>query len=72
MRRELSLSRAGDAFDDAPQPVRLTDADTRSALRQLLVAFAQWAQVIRTGAGDRYAALHARLSSAEGRMPCAS
>jgi chromate reductase len=69
---ELSLSRAGAAFDDALQPVRLTDTDTRSALHELLDAFAQWVQVLRTGEGDRYAALHARLSSDEGRMPRAS
>lgn len=69
---ELSLSRAGAAFDDAVQPVRLTDADTRSALHELLDAFAEWVQVIRTGAGERYATLHARLSSDEERMPRAS
>src|SRR5215813_10769622 len=38
---ELTLSRAGTAFDDALQPVRLTDSDTRSALGELLDAFAQ-------------------------------
>jgi chromate reductase len=69
---ELSLSRAGAAFDDALQPVRLTDPDTRSALHELLDAFAEWVHVIRTGEGDRYAALHARLSSDEERMPRAS
>jgi hypothetical protein len=69
---ELSLSRAAAAFDDALQPVWLTDADTRTALHELLGAFAEWVQVIRTGEGDRYAALHARLSSDEGRMPLAS
>jgi len=69
---ELSLSRAAAAFDNALQPVWLTDADTRTALHELLGAFAEWVQVIRTGEGDRYAALHARLSSDEGRMPLAS
>ncbi len=69
---ELSLSRAGAAFDDALQPVRLNDPDMRSALHELLDAFAEWVQVIRTGEGDRYAALHARLSSDEERMPRAS
>ena len=71
---ELSLSRAGAAFafDDTLQSVRLTDADTRNGLHELLDAFAQWVQVIRTGEGDRYAALHARLSSDEERMPRAS
>ncbi|HEV2458838.1 MAG TPA: hypothetical protein VGS80_10775 [Ktedonobacterales bacterium] len=69
---ELSLSRAGAAFDDALQPVRLTDADTSSALHELLEAFARWVRVIRTGEGDRYAALHARLSSDEARLPPAS
>jgi chromate reductase, NAD(P)H dehydrogenase (quinone) len=69
---ELSLSRAGAAFDDALQLVQLTDADTRSALHELLDAFAQWVQVIRTGEGERYAARHARLSSDEARMPRAS
>lgn len=69
---ELSLSRAGSAFDDALQPVRLTDSDTRSALHELLDAFVEWVHVIRTGEGDRYAALHAHLSSDEVRMPRAS
>jgi chromate reductase len=69
---ELSLSRAGSEFDDALQPVRLTDPGTRSALRELLDAFAEWVRVIRTGQGERYAALHARLSSDEERMPRAS
>ena len=50
---ELSLSRAGSAFDDAVQPVRLIDPDTRSALHKLLDAFAEWVHVIRTGKGDR-------------------
>jgi chromate reductase len=69
---ELSLSRAGAAFDDALQPLRLTDPDTRSALQELLDAFAQWVRVIRTGEGDRYAALHAQLSSDEERVQRAS
>jgi chromate reductase len=71
---ELSLSRAGAAFelDDALQPARLTDPDTRSALHELLDAFAEWVHVIRTMEGDRYAALHAQLSSDEERMPRAS
>jgi chromate reductase, NAD(P)H dehydrogenase (quinone) len=60
---ELSLSRAGTAFDDALQPARLTDADTRSALHELLKAFAQWVRVIHTGEGARYQAQHARLTS---------
>ena len=69
---ELSFSRAGAAFDDVLQPIRLTDPDTRSVLRELLDAFAEWVRVIRTGEGDRYAALHAQLSSDEVRMSRAS
>ena len=69
---ELSLSRADVAFDDALQPVRLTDPDTHSALHELLDALAQWVRVIRTGEGTRYAAAHARLSSGEERAQRAS
>jgi len=69
---ELSLSRAGAAFDDARQPARLTDADTRDALRELLEALAAWMLVIRTDEGDRYAAQHARLTADDERMPRAS
>ena len=57
---ELSLSRAGAAFDDTG---RLTDTDTRSALRELLEAFAEWQRVIRSGEGERYQARHALLTS---------
>jgi chromate reductase len=66
---ELSLSRAGGAFDDAG---RLTDRDTRMALRELLEAFAEWMRVIRTGEGKRYQARHARLASDQERIPQAS
>jgi chromate reductase len=59
---ELSLSRAGAAFDDAGQ---LTDVETRTALRELLSVFADWVRVIQTGEGDRYQAQHARLASEE-------
>jgi len=72
---ELSLSRAGVACDPALQPVRLTDSDTRNALNalhELLNAFAQWVREICTGATGRHAALHARLSSNEERVPHAS
>jgi chromate reductase, NAD(P)H dehydrogenase (quinone) len=69
---ELSLSQAGAAFDDARQPTRLTDPDTRDALRELLEALAAWMLVIRTGEGERYAAQHARLSSDDERMLRAS
>ncbi len=69
---ELSLSLAGAAFDDPLHPTHLTDAETRSALGELLDAFAEWVRVIRTGEGDRYAALHARLSFDEERVPRAS
>jgi chromate reductase, NAD(P)H dehydrogenase (quinone) len=69
---ELSVSRAGVAFDDALQPVRLTDPDTHSALHELLEALAHWVRVIRTGEGTRYAAVHARLSSGEERAQRAS
>jgi len=69
---ELSLSRAGVACDAALQPVRLTDSDTRNALHELLDAFAQWVREICTGATGRHAALHARLSSNEERVPHAS
>ena len=66
---ELSLSRAGAAFDDAGH---LVDPDARLALRELLEAFAAWAQVIQTGEGDRYQAHHARLTTDLERMPRAS
>jgi len=66
---ELSLSRAGAAFDDAG---RLTDPDARSALRELLEAFAQWVRVIQSSEGDRYRAQHGRLTSDQERMPRAS
>lgn len=66
---EFSLSRAGAAFDDAG---RLTDPDTRSALRELLAALAEWVSVIHTGEGARYQAHHARLASAEELIPRAS
>jgi chromate reductase len=66
---ELSLSRAGGAFD---ADGRLTDPDTRGALRELLEAFAEWVSVIHTGEGDRYQARHARLSFDEERVPRAS
>jgi chromate reductase len=66
---ELSLSRAGAAFDDAG---RLTDPDTRGALRDLLEAFAQWVRVIQTGEGQRYQAQHARLMTDEERVLRAS
>jgi chromate reductase, NAD(P)H dehydrogenase (quinone) len=69
---ELSLSRAGAAFDDARQPARLTDADTRDALRELLEAFAAWMLVIRTGEGDRFSAQHARLTADDERILRAS
>jgi chromate reductase len=62
---EFSLSRAGGAFDES---VRLTDQDTRIALRELLEVFAEWVRVILTGEGARYQAQHARLSSDEGRI----
>jgi chromate reductase len=66
---ELSLSRAGAAFDDAG---RLTDPDTRIALRELLEAFAAWVRVIHTGEGERYRAQHARLTSDLERIQRAS
>jgi chromate reductase, NAD(P)H dehydrogenase (quinone) len=69
---ELSLSRAGAAFDDARKPVRLTDPDTRSALRELLEAFAEWVRVIHTREGERYQAQHACLASEEERILRAS
>jgi hypothetical protein len=69
---ELSLSCAGGACAAALQLVRLTDSDTRNALHELLDAFAQRVREICTGEGDRHAALHARLSSNEERVPRAS
>ena len=66
---ELSLSRASAAFDDAG---RLTDAETRAALRELLEAFAEWVRVIQTGEGERYQVRHARLTSDQERLPRAS
>ncbi|MGO8950648.1 MAG: NADPH-dependent FMN reductase [Ktedonobacterales bacterium] len=66
---ELSLSRAGEAFDNAGQ---LTDQDTRIALRELLEAFAEWVRVIRSGEGERYQAQHARLTSNLEGIPRAS
>jgi NAD(P)H-dependent FMN reductase len=69
---ELSLSRAGVAFDDARQPERLTDIDTRDALRELLAALAAWTRVIRTGEGDRFSAQHAHLPSDDERILRAS
>jgi chromate reductase len=66
---EISLSRAGGAFDDAG---RLTDTDTRGALRELLEAFAEWVRVIHTGEGERYQARHGRLTSGEELIPRAS
>jgi len=69
---ELSLSRAGAAFDDAQQPAQLTDPDTRDALRELLEALAAWMLVIRTGEGDRFSAQHARLPSDDERILRAS
>jgi chromate reductase len=65
---ELSLSRAGTAFDDIGQ---LTDGDTRSALRELLDVFVEWVRVIQTGEADRYQAQHAHLPR-EDRMLRAS
>ena len=55
---ELSLSQAGGAFDEAG---RLTDDDTRDALRELMEAFVEWVQVIHSGEGEQYRARHARL-----------
>jgi hypothetical protein len=69
---ELSLSCAGVACDAALQLVRLTDYDTRNAPHELLDAFAQWVREICTGKRGRHAALHARLSSNEERVPRAS
>ena len=66
---ELSLSRAGAAFDEAS---RLADPDARSALRELLEAFAQWVRVIQSSEGDRYRAQHGRLTSDQERLPRAS
>jgi len=56
---ELSLSQAAGAFDEAG---RLTDEETRDALRELLEAFVEWVQVIQSGEGERYQARHARLT----------
>src|SRR5258708_2373115 len=61
---ELSLSRAGAAFDEAS---RLADPDARSALRELLEAFAQWVRVIQSSYGDRYRAHPGRLTSDQER-----
>jgi chromate reductase, NAD(P)H dehydrogenase (quinone) len=72
---ELSLSRAGAAFDDAGDAGdagRLTDPDARVALRELLEAFAHWVRVIQTSEGDRYRAQHGRLTSDQERLPRAS
>ncbi len=66
---ELSLSRAGAAFDEASL---LADPDARSALRELLEAFAQWVRVIQTSEGDRYRAQHGRLTSDQEGLPRAS
>jgi chromate reductase len=66
---ELSLSRASAAFDEAG---RLTDDDTRTALRGLLAAFAQWARMIQSREGERYQAQHARLTTDLERVPRAS
>jgi chromate reductase len=66
---ELSLARAGTAFDDAGQ---LIDPDTRAALRELLEAFAQWVRVIHTGEGQRYQAQHVRLTTDQERIGRAS
>jgi len=66
---ELSLSRAGAVLDAAG---RLTDSDTRVALRELLEAFAEWVQVIHSGEGGRYQARHARLTSDQEGRPRAS
>jgi len=69
---ELSLSRAGAAFDEAGDAGRLADPDARVALRELLEAFAQWVRVIQTSEGDRYRAQHGRLTSDQERLPRAS
>jgi NAD(P)H-dependent FMN reductase len=66
---ELSLSRARAAFDDSG---RLTDLDTRMALRELLEAFAEWVRTIQSGEGMRYQARHARLTADLERIPRAS
>ena len=59
---ELSLSRAGAAFDDAGQ---LTDGDTRIALHELLDVFVDWVRVIQSGEAHRYQEQHARLPNEE-------
>ena len=59
---ELSLSRAGDAFDDDG---KLTDGDTHTALRELLEVFVDWVRVIQSGEANRYQAQHARLPNDE-------
>jgi chromate reductase, NAD(P)H dehydrogenase (quinone) len=69
---ELSLSRAGAAFDDAGDAGRLTDPDARVALRELLEACAQWVRVLQTSEGDRYRAQHGGLTSDQERLPRAS
>jgi chromate reductase, NAD(P)H dehydrogenase (quinone) len=62
---ELSLARAGAAFDDRGQ---LTDGDTRTALGELLDVFVDWVRVIQSGEADRYQAQHARLPNEEGML----
>jgi chromate reductase, NAD(P)H dehydrogenase (quinone) len=59
---ELSLSRAGAAFDDDGQ---LTDGDTRIALHELLDVFVDWVRVIQSGEADHYQEQHARLPNEE-------
>ena len=66
---ELSLARAGAAFDETDQ---LTDDDTRVALRELLAAFVQWMRTMRSVEGERYQAQHARLTTDLERVPRAS
>jgi chromate reductase len=66
---ELSLSRAGTAFDHAGQ---LKDIETRTALHELLDTFAHWVRVIHSREGERYQAQHAQLTSDLERLSRAS
>ena len=50
---ELSLSQASGAFDASG---RLTDDNTKDALRELMEAFVEWVRVIHSGEGRRYQA----------------
>jgi chromate reductase len=64
---EFSLTHAADHFD---RDGRLIDQETRSALKELLEAVAEWTHLVQQG--GRYHALHAALTPAETELRSAS